>query len=117
MNVRAFARRDMDSHTRAAEQKRSFILAFRNHRAYAKSHSVEHKVGIVGVAVLFNAHVEDFPTLLFEVSHNRLFKREAREIRVYYKIFVFNCLHFSLNSLLPVSYAMQLRKLSGTVGS
>ena len=100
VNVRTFARRNMNSHARSAEQKRSFVFALGNHRSYAKSHSVEHKVGVVRIAVLLNAHIENLPAFLFEVRNNRFLQREAREIRAYYQVFVFNSLHFSFTPYL-----------------
>ena len=94
MNVRALACRNMDPHAGTAEQKCSFVFSLGDHRADPQPHSVEHKIGVVRIAVLFHAEVEDLPSLLFQVSDDRLFQRKARKVCADYKILVFYRFHF-----------------------
>jgi hypothetical protein len=93
---------DMDTHTGAAEQQGSFVIALGDLCAHAQSHSVEHQVGIIGVAVLPNAKVKDLPALLGQMLYNDFLQGETGEVSANYQIFVFYGFHFLLPPVLFV---------------
>ena len=94
VNVRTFTCRDMDSHSRSAEDERAFKFALRNFTSHSKPHAVKHIFRIVGIAFGGNAEIGDFPAFRFQMRHHRFFQRIPREIRAHYQVFIFYGLHF-----------------------
>ena len=93
MNVRALGGGDMDAHTGAAEDQGALKLVLGDHGADAQTETVEHQVGVVRVAVCFDADIGDFPTLLCQMLHDRFLQRKSGKIGGNKQFFVRNSFH------------------------
>ena len=78
MDMRALARRNMDTHSSSAEEKRTLKLTLGNHCARAQANAVIH-LGSAGVIGL-HTDVCDGPAAFLQMLHNRIFQRKAGEI-------------------------------------
>jgi len=91
MDMRALARRNMDTHSSSAEEKRTLKLTLGNHCARAQANAVIH-LGSAGVIGL-HTDVCDGPAAFLQMLHNRIFQRKAGEICRNQDLLVFDQFH------------------------